>query len=127
MSWSKQTTERSWARLEVWVGSGVGAVKIRASHLTRRSDRRKKSESSATVIKTLTSPSLYETMHHDKMMVLFGFAYIIFSQQPRAEFQVIIQIERPSSFESHTKGCHGCVFRELLHAFDSPKLAVRVL
>lgn len=53
--------------------------------------------------------------------------YVVLGQQARAKFQVIIQVEGPSSLETGTKGGDRWGLRELFHAPNPTELSVRVL
>lgn len=52
---------------------------------------------------------------------------IVLGQETGAEFQVIIQIERPSSLEPCAESSHCRSFGELPHAFYTSELALGVL
>lgn len=52
---------------------------------------------------------------------------VVLSQETRAELQVIIQVERATSFESCAEGRHCRGLGQLSHAFNAPELALSVL
>jgi hypothetical protein len=52
---------------------------------------------------------------------------IIFRQQTRTEFQVVIQIKRSSSLKSRTKRSHSRGFCQLSHALYTAELSLGML
>ena len=53
--------------------------------------------------------------------------YVVLCQQTGTELQIIVEIEGPSSLETHAKGRGLRTLGQFLHASDASKLAMRVL
>ena len=53
--------------------------------------------------------------------------YIIFRQETGAKLQVVIQVKRPSSFETGTESSHSRGLSKLPHALDTSELALSIL
>lgn len=53
--------------------------------------------------------------------------YIVLCQQIGAELQVVIEVERPTGFESGSEGRHSGSFGEFPHALDPPELTLSIL
>ena len=65
-------------------------------------------------------------MSSDGEMLIFC-TYVVFSQQSRAELQVIIQVERPSGLESETESRCWRALSQLLHASNPTEWAMGIL
>lgn len=52
---------------------------------------------------------------------------IVLSQETRTELEIVVQIERPPSFEPGTERSYRGSFRQLPHTLDTTKLTLGIL